>query len=124
MYVYFYVFRLFSFFLYFFYVVVCFPSQVVVNVQFPKVVRTADLHVTLGTCLFDEALKVQKTWPNTLVLRGAIVNRTHGLHKSLPGIYSPFFTHNIWSYLLWSPVILLGETVVNRAYGIHKNLYI
>lgn len=37
-----------------------FPSQVVVNVQFPKVVRTADLHVTMGTCLFDEALKVPK----------------------------------------------------------------
>ena len=36
-----------------------FPSQVVVNVQFPKVVRTADLHVTMGTCLFDEALKVR-----------------------------------------------------------------
>lgn len=37
-----------------------FELQVVVNVQFPKVVRTADLHVTAGTCLFDEALKVKK----------------------------------------------------------------
>jgi len=34
-------------------------GQVVVTVQFPKVVRTADLHVTSGTCLFDEALKVR-----------------------------------------------------------------
>lgn len=33
-------------------------EQVVVTVQFPKVVRTADLHVSSGTCLFDEALKV------------------------------------------------------------------
>lgn len=31
----------------------------VVTVQFPKVVRTADLHVTSGTCLFDEALKAR-----------------------------------------------------------------
>lgn len=30
------------------------------TVQFPKVVRTADLHVSSGTCLFDEALKVKR----------------------------------------------------------------
>lgn len=35
-------------------------DQVIVTVQFPKVVRTADLHVSSGTCLFDEALKVKK----------------------------------------------------------------
>lgn len=36
----------------------CVVMQVIVCVQFPKVVRTADLHVTAGSCLFDEALKV------------------------------------------------------------------
>ncbi|CAM9537972.1 unnamed protein product [Ascophyllum nodosum] len=35
-------------------------EEVVISVQFPKVVRTADLHVTSGTCLFDEALKIAK----------------------------------------------------------------
>lgn len=32
--------------------------QVMLQVQFPRVVRTADLDVGSGTCLFDEALKV------------------------------------------------------------------
>ena len=60
-----------------------------------------------------------------ILLRGAIVNRTYGKHKNLPGIYLPVYTHNIWSFLLWSPVVLiLRGDIVNRTYGIHKNLYI
>ena len=42
-----------------------------------------------------------------MMLRGAIVNRTYGTQKNLPGIYVPVFTSNIWSYLLWSAVILI-----------------
>ena len=40
-----------------------------------------------------------------ILLRGAIVNRTYGIHKNL--YIQPFLlTDNIWSYLLWSPVIV------------------
>ena len=44
----------------------------------------------------------------SVVLRETIVNRTYGTHKNLPGICLPFFTHNIWFYLLWSPVTVSG----------------
>ena len=37
--------------------------------------------------------------------RGNILNITYDPYKNLPGIYFAIFTHNIWSYLLWSPVI-------------------
>ena len=37
------------------------------------------------------------------LLRGTIVNRTYGIHKSL--YISLHFTNNIWSYLLCPPVI-------------------
>ena len=40
------------------------------------------------------------------ILRGAIVVRTYRRHKTLPGIYYPFFTNNIRFYLLLSPVIV------------------
>ena len=39
------------------------------------------------------------------VLRGTIVNRTHGKRKKIY-IYFPIFTKNIRSYLLWSPVLV------------------
>ena len=35
---------------------------------------------------------------NPLLLRGAIVNGTYGIHKNLPGIYLTIFTNNFWSY--------------------------
>ena len=43
-----------------------------------------------------------------LLLRRTIVNRTYGTHKTLPGIYLPIFTSNIWSYLPWSPAIVFS----------------
>ena len=36
--------------------------------------------------------------PRTHLSRGAIVNRTNGTHKNLPGIHLTIFTNNIWSY--------------------------
>ena len=40
------------------------------------------------------------------ILRDAIVNRTYGRPKNLPGIYLAIFTNTIWSYLLCSLVIV------------------
>ena len=36
-----------------------------------------------------------------ILLRGTIVNRTYAIYKNL--YILPFFSNNIWSYLLWSP---------------------
>ena len=49
--------------------------------------------------------KTRTMFLQKLLLRGTILNGTYGTDKNLPGIYSPIFTSNIWSYLLWSPVI-------------------
>ena len=43
------------------------------------------------------------------LLLGTIVNGTYGTHKT--PIYLPVFTHNIWSYLLWSPVAAEDDEV-------------
>ena len=52
--------------------------------------------------------RVQTCAPCTFILlRGAILNRTYGTYKNLPGIYLAICTNNIWSYLLWSPVIVV-----------------
>ena len=40
-----------------------------------------------------------------VILRETMVNRTFVRYAPKP-IYSPNFTNNIWSYLLWSPVIV------------------
>ena len=40
-------------------------------------------------------------------------------HTQKP-IYLPIFTHNIWSYLLWSPVIVLGKQTEKGRHGIGK----
>ena len=42
-------------------------------------------------------------WPPVKV--EPYVSRTYGTHKNL--LYSPIFTINVWSYLLWAPVLLL-----------------
>ena len=66
-------------------------------------------YIPTGTIIEGPALYMEEPAPTVigwlLLLRGAIVNRTYGIHKNLPGIHLPIFTNNIWSYLLWSPVI-------------------
>ena len=48
----------------------------------------------------------------TVVLRGAIVNRTYGAHKNM--CCSHIITDNIWSDLPWPPVIV--RVNVGRSY--------
>ena len=51
-------------------------------------------------------LIIKRLLTRNINITGIIVNRTYVVHKNLPGIYLPIFTHNIWSYLLWTPVIV------------------
>ena len=55
----------------------------------------------------------------TAVLRGAIVDRTYGRHKNLPGTYLPIFANKIWSYLLLSPIILVQHRLSPDIYDLH-----
>ena len=61
-----------------------------------------------------------ETLDSYVLLRGTILNRTYGRHKTL--YISLFFTKNIWSYYLGSPVILYSHRKIPLLVGFSISL--
>lgn len=64
-------------------------EDVVVTIPFPKAVRTANLSVTAGSCLYDEATKVTRPpQPDSRAGRGQAGRQAYG-RQGGPGRWGP-----------------------------------